>query len=234
MVLCGKSLINKTIRARISFNETPGVNAILDLPDYLYPACVGEAWEHYLQQLFSLKYRGLRMFDRVHFPCLLPPRYCRLKAGSLDGCQFQVFLRSSSDETLEEWERLHQYAVQVLARKEATRHEHLTSPDKSLGAIAILAFGAKFKIFYYPWHNPNPPDTFPATGNSYSERVAASVTNLDPAMRMIPLVLETRPMNLHNTDERAELELWVERFRASSHTVFDPIVDDYVPIEGRT
>lgn len=234
MFLSHKSLINETIRNRISLGDNPGVNAILDLPDYLYPVCVGGAWEHYLQQLFDLKDRNLRRIESVHFPCLLPPRYYRLKAWSLKGLQVQAFMRHAGDETFEEWERLHQYAVQVLARKEATRHDRLRSIDKSLGAITILAFGARFKLFYYAWYSPSSPATSPATKNSYSRRIAASIANPDPAMRMIPLVLETRPMDLHKTDERAELELWIERFCAGHDTVFDPIVDEYVPTKSRT
>ena len=231
MFLFGESLINETIRFRIPpFADNPGVNAILDIPTYVYPACFEEAWEHYLNQLLSL--RRLRIIERVHFPCLLPPRYCQLKAERVDRIQLQVFLRHSRDETLEEWTRVHQYAIRKLANAESTRHDHLISPDKSLGAIAILAFGPKFKLFYYPWHNTNPPSHSPATRNSYSERIAASATDPNPAVRMIPLTSETRPLNLHNTDERAELEIWIERFCEGQDTVFDPMVDEYVPIKN--
>lgn len=206
------------------------MNAILDIPDYLYPTCIEEAWERYLQQILDLKLGGFKIMERVHFPCLLPPGYCRLKAERVHRIELQVFLRHARDDTTEGWARIHEYAIRELANKETTRHDHLVSPDKSLGAIGILAFGAKFKLFYYPWHNPSPPTASPATSNSYSERVAASVTNPDPAMRMIPLSPETRPLDLHKTDERAELELWVGRFRDSHNTVFDPMFDGYVPV----
>lgn len=207
---------------------------VLNIPDYMYPGQVSEGWSRYIFSVLKEEKDFIRArVTDVDYPCLVLPRYRQLKAEEFTYLiTLRLFVRHAREETPEEWVKMQEYAVRELARKEAVRHDRLVSRDESLGAVAILVFGARFKLFYYAWHDPNPPAVSPVTNNPYSKRIAASITDPDPMHRMVLLTPEeSGPFDVHTVEERAELERWVGLVRESNYmnkTIYNPVIDEHM------
>lgn len=167
------------------------------------------------------------------FHCLLRPGYRELK---LDGLLFKnglrAFVRRPRDESPKEWEMSLDYAISALALVEATGDNRCNPPDELRECFAIVAFGTRYKLFYYVHYGPNPsPPLEPATNNSYSEQIAAKVTHPVSKNRLIQLIPGDEPMDLRNSEGWDKLAHWLGLISGSSlgkDQVYDPISDKYV------
>ena len=166
------------------------------------------------------------------YRCLLPPRYRQLKADFYYKNELQAIVRHASEETPEEWEKSQEYATRESARTEyhcilgRGRQEH------SNGSFVVVAFGSRFKLFYYVYHNANPESVSPATKNSYSKQIAAKITDPDPMNRLIQISPDEM-QDLRQDEARAFLEHWLGLIRGSyfdKKVFYDPVIDKYVPV----
>lgn len=214
-------------------NTLYGADPIWDIPDYVHSGFVEEAWGRYLTEKLRGNNNGFTMpIAAASYRCLLPPRYRQLKSDFYYKNEFQAVVRHASEETPEEWEKSQEYAIRESARTEyhcilgRGRQEH------SRGCFVVVAFGSRFKLFYYVYHNANPESVSPATDNSYSKQIAAKVTNPDPISRLI-LISPDEILDLRQDEARAFLEHWLGLIRGSyfdKKVFYDPIVGKYVPV----
>lgn len=215
-----------------SDNTVYGADPIWNIPDYVHSGFVEEAWGRYLTE----KLKGNNGFSlpitAASYRCLLPPRYRQLKSDFYYKNEFQAVVRHASEETPEEWEKSQEYAVREAARTEyhcilgRGRQEH------SRGSFVVVAFGSRFKVFYYVYHNANPESVLPATNNSYSKQIAAKITDPDPMNRLVQISPD-EVQDLRQDEARAFLEHWLGLIRGSyfdKKMFYDPVVDKYVPI----
>ena len=215
-----------------SDNTVYGADPIWNIPDYVHSGFVEEAWGRYLTE----KLKGNNGFSlpitAASYRCLLPPRYRQLKSDFYYKNEFQAVVRHASEETPEEWEKSQEYAVREAARTEyhcilgRGRQEH------SNGSFVVVAFGSRFKLFYYVYHNANPESVLPATNNSYSKQIAAKITDPDPMNRLVQISPD-EVQDLRQDEARAFLEHWLGLIRGSyfdKKMFYDPVVDKYVPI----
>lgn len=73
-----------------------------------------------------------------------------------------------------------------------------------------MAFGTRYKLFYYVHYGPNPfPPLEPATNNSYCEQIAAKVTEPVSKNRLIQLIPGDEPMDLRNSEGWDMLAHWL-------------------------
>jgi len=79
-----------------------------------------------------------------------------------------------------------EYAISALALVETTGDNRHNPQDGLHRCFAIVAFGTRYKLFYYVHYHPSPsPSLDPATNNSYSERIAEKVTDPVTKHRLI-------------------------------------------------
>ena len=215
-----------------SDNTVYGADPIWNIPDYVHSGFVEEAWGRYLTE----KLKGNNGFSlpitAASYRCLLPPRYRQLKSDFYYKNEFQAVVRHASEETPEEWEKSQEYAVREAARTEyhcilgRGRQEH------SRGSFVVVAFGSRFKVFYYVYHNANPESVLPATNNSYSKQIAAKITDPDPMNRLVQISPD-EVQDLRQDEARAFLEHWLGLIRGSyfdKKVFYDTIIDKYVPV----
>lgn len=215
-----------------SDNAQYGADPIWNIPDYVHSGFVEEAWGRYLTEKLKGNNGFTMPIAAASYRCLLPPRYRQLKADFYYKNELQAIVRHASEETPEEWEKSQEYAIRESARAEyhcilgRGRQEH------SNGSFVVVAFGSRFKLFYYVYHNANPESVLLATNNSYSKQIAAKITDPDPMNRLIQISPE-EIQDLRQDEGRAFLEHWLGLIRGSyfdKKVFYDPIIDKYVPV----
>ena len=215
-----------------SDNTVYGAEPIWNIPDYVHSGFVEEAWGRYLTEKLKGNNGFTMPIAAASYRCLLPPRYRQLKSDFYYKNEFQAVVRHASEETPEEWEKSQEYAIRESARTEyhcilgRGRQEH------SQGCFVVVAFGSRFKLFYYVYYNANPGSVSPATDNSYSKEIAARITDPDPMNRLIQISSD-EILDLREDEAREFLEHWLGLIRGSyfdKKVFYDPIVDKYVPV----
>lgn len=119
------------------------------------------------------------------------------------------------------------YAV----RKFSSREERESPRSQSRGILVIMAFGTKVKLFYYAFYMEDPQSGPPSPNNSYSSRIAACITDPDPAHRLVQITQGQEPIDICDESAREVLEFWINAFKADwrKHMEYDPITETYVP-----
>lgn len=200
---------------------------VFNIPDHAYPGFIEKAWGRYIARL--LKTDEICYFCHLKsssFRCLLPIRYRELQQD-YPGSEFVAIVRSANDESPEEWKETERYGVRKFSRRE----ERESPRSRTRGCLVIMAFGTKVKLFYYIYYREEPYSGSPSPNNSYSSRIAACITDPDPAHRLVQITPGQEPLDICDESARELLEFWIKAFNANwrKRVEYDPITETYVP-----